>query len=109
MTKANPLRLNTINVKVSGYGDVNGHVYEQDGTTGIAGATVTMTGLDEFGVNHTYNFQTNGQGYYSGHIYAGSYNGSAAKDGYQTIDAPVQGNPIAINYSQDHQPDRLHA
>ncbi|KWW24247.1 MAG: hypothetical protein AUK64_2693, partial [bacterium P201] len=30
---------NTVNVKVSGYGDVNGHVYEQDGTTGIAGAT----------------------------------------------------------------------
>ena len=95
---------NTINVKVSGYGDVNGHVYEQDGTTGIAGATVTMTGLDEFGVNHTYNFQTNGQGYYSGHIYAGSYNGQAAKDGYQTIDAPVQGNPIAINYSQETSP-----
>ena len=95
---------NTINVKVSGYGDVNGHVYEQDGTTGIAGATVTMTGLDEFGVHHTYNFQTNGQGYYSGHIYAGSYNGQAAKDGYQTIDAPVQGNPIAINYSQETSP-----
>ena len=95
---------NTINVKVSGYGDVNGHVYEQDGATGIAGATVTMTGLDEFGVNHTYNFQTNGQGYYSGHIYAGSYNGQAAKDGYQTIDAPVQGNPIAINYSQETSP-----
>ena len=90
---------NTVNVKVSGYGDVNGHVYEQDGTTGVAGATVTMVGRDEFNVAHTYNFQTNGQGYYSGHIYAGSYNGQAAKDGYQTITEPVQGNPIAMVYN----------
>ena len=95
---------NTVNVKVSGYGDVNGHVYEQDGTTGIAGATVTMVGQDEFGVTHTYNFVTNGQGYYSGHIYAGSYNGQAACNGYQTIDAPVQGNPIAINYNETTSP-----
>jgi hypothetical protein len=95
---------NPVNVKVSGYGDVNGHVYEQDGTTGIAGATVTMTGLDEFNVSHTYNFQTNGQGYYSGHIYAGSYNGQAAKDGYQTIYEPVQGNPIALVYNQTTSP-----
>ena len=88
-----------VTVKVSGYGDVNGHVYEQDGTTGIAGATVTMVGLDEFNVSHTYNFTTNAQGYYSGHIYAGTYNGQAAKDGYQTITEPVQGNPIAMVYN----------
>ena len=95
---------NTVNVKVSGYGNVDGHVYEQDGTTGIAGATVTMVGLDEFNVSHTYNFQTNGQGYYSGHIYAGSYNGSAACNGYQTINEPVQGNPIAMVYNQTTSP-----
>ena len=95
---------NTVNVKVSGYGDVNGHVYEQDGETGIAGATVTMVGQDEFNVSHTYNFTTNAQGYYTGHIYAGSYNGSAAKDGYQTIYEPVQGNPIAIDYNATTSP-----
>ena len=95
---------NTVNVKVSGYGDVDGHVYEQDGTTGIAGATVTMVGHDEFNVSHTYNFTTNAQGYYTGHIYAGSYNGSAAKDGYQTIYEPVQGNPIAIDYNNTTSP-----
>ncbi len=93
-----------VTVKVSGYGNVDGHVYEQDGTTGIAGATVTMTGLDEFGVNHTYNFTTNAQGYYSGHIYAGSYEGQAAKEGYQTITQPVQGNPIAMVYNQTTSP-----
>ena len=93
-----------VTVKVSGYGNVNGHVYEQDGTTGIAGATVTMQGVDEFNVSHTYNFTTNNQGYYTGHIYAGSYDGQAAKDGYQTITEPVQGNPIAINYDQTTSP-----
>ena len=95
---------NTVNVKVSGYGDVNGHVYEQDGETGIAGATVTMVGQDEFGDNHTYNFTTNAQGYYSGAVYAGTYNGSAACNGYQTINEPVQGNPIGITYDQTTSP-----
>ena len=96
---------NTVNVKVSGYGDVNGHVYEQDGTTGIAGATVTMVGQDEFGVNHTYNFTTNAQGYYSGAVYAGpGYDGQAAKDGYQTAYEPVQGEPIVIVYDQTTSP-----
>ncbi|MDO5316884.1 MAG: choice-of-anchor J domain-containing protein, partial [bacterium] len=91
-------------VKVSGYGDVNGHVYEQDGTTGIAGATVTMVGQDEFGVSHTYTFQTNAQGYYSGSVYAGNYNGSASMEGYQTITEPVQGNPIEIIYNETTSP-----
>ena len=96
---------NTVNVKVSGYGDVNGHVYEQDGTTGIAGATVTMVGQDEFGVSHTYNFLTDGNGYYSGHIYAGAaYDGQAACNGYQTANAPVQGEPIVVNYNETASP-----
>ncbi len=96
---------NTVTVKVSGYGDVNGHVYEQDGTTGIAGATVTMVGQDEFGVNHTYNFTTNAQGYYTGHIYAGAaYDGQASKEGYQTAYVPVQGEPIVINYNETTSP-----
>ena len=95
---------NTVNVKVSGRGNVDGHVYEQDGTTGIANATVTMIGQDEFGDNHTYNFTTNGQGYYSGAVYAGTYNGQASCDGYQTIDEPIQGNPIDITYNQTTTP-----
>ena len=93
-----------VTVRVSGYGDVNGHVYEQDGETGIANATVTMVGQDEFGVSHTYNFTTNNEGYYTGHIYAGSYNGAATCTGYQPINAPVQGNPIAIAYNNTTTP-----
>ena len=94
-----------VTVKVSGYGNVDGHVYEQDGTTGIAGATVTMIGQDEFGVSHTYNFTTNAQGYYTGHIYAGpAYDGQAAKEGYQTAYVPVQGEPIVITYNETTSP-----
>ena len=95
---------NTVNVKVSGRGNVNGHVYEQDGTTGIAGATVTMVGTDEFGDSHTYTFTTDANGYYSGAVYAGSYNGQAACNGYQTIEEPVQGNPINITYNVTTSP-----
>ena len=95
---------NEVVVKVSGYGNVSGHVYEQDGTTGIANATVTMAGQDEFGDSHTYNFTTDASGYYIGTTYAGSYNGSAACNGYQSIDEPVQGNPIAITYGNTTNP-----
>ena len=93
-----------VTVKVSGRGNVDGHVYEQDGVTGIANATVTMVGNDEFGDSHTYTFQTNYQGYYSGAVYAGSYNGSASCNGYFTVTEPVQGNPIDITYNQTTSP-----
>ena len=95
---------NEVVVKVSGYGNVNGHVFREDGTTGIANATVTMTGTDEFNDPHTYLFTTNSQGYYSGHVYAGSFNGSATCFGYEDNDSPVQGNPIAIPYNQTVSP-----
>ena len=91
-------------VKVSGEGEVNGHVYEQDGTTGIAGATVTFNGTDEFGVTQTYTFITNAQGYYSGSMYVGSYNGQAGCEGYQTVTAPVQGNPVVIAHQTTTSP-----
>ncbi len=91
-------------VKVSGEGEVNGHVYEQDGETGIAGATVTFNGTDEFGVAQTYTFITDAQGYYSGSMYVGSYNGQAGCEGYQTVTAPVQGNPVVINYQETTSP-----
>ena len=75
---------NTVNVKVSGFGTVNGHVYEQDGTTGIADATVTIIGFDEFDDIQAFEFTTDANGYYSGNVYAGYWFGMAAKEGYQT-------------------------
>ena len=91
---------NTVSVQVSGYGFISGQVYGQDGVTGIADATVTLTGTDEFGGSHTYNFTTNSSGYYLQQFYVGSYNGQATRDGYQTTSAPVQGNPVVIQYNQ---------
>jgi hypothetical protein len=91
---------NTVTVQVSGRGYVNGHVFDEDGENGINNATVTFEGQDEFGVNHTYIFNTNAQGYYSGQVYAGSYSGSAACHGYQDSNAPAQGNPVPVGYNQ---------
>ena len=69
----------------SGYGIIGGHVYEQDGTTGIEGATVIIIGFDEFDELVDYEFTTNANGVYSGEIHAGYYFGIASKDGYQTV------------------------
>ena len=95
---------NTVTVKVSGYGQVAGHVYEQDGTIGIAGATVTVDGVDEFGDPHTYNFTTDANGYYEGTTYAGEYDAVATCPGYQPVSEPECGNPITITYDHTTQP-----
>ena len=70
-------------VYVSGMGSVNGHVYEQDGDTGIENATVTFVGYDEYGYYNTYSFITDAEGYYEGSLKAGSYNAMASCRGYQ--------------------------
>jgi len=90
-----------VTVQVSGYGNVSGYVYEQDGVTGIAGVTVSLTGSDEFGDSHTYNFTTNSNGYYYRPIYAGSYNGQASHDAL-SFD-PDNNTPIVIRYNQGTQ------
>ena len=74
---------NNAYVYVSGYGTVNGHVYEQDGDTGIENATVTFTGYDEYGYYNSYSFITDADGYYEGTLRAGSYNATASCGGYQ--------------------------
>lgn len=75
---------NTIAVYVSGNGSVAGHVYEQDGITGVEYATVTFSGNDEFGYYRTFDFTTGIDGYYTGSLKAGSYSARAARSGYQT-------------------------
>ena len=89
-------------VKVSGYSNatgINGHVWEQDGTTGIAGATVTVTGIDEFNDPHVYTFTTNAQGYYNGQVYAGTYtNAVASMEGYQDV-TTVHELPFVVGYN----------
>ena len=90
---------NTVNVLVSGFGTVNGHVYEQDGTTGIAGATVTIVGFDEFDDIQAFEFTTDANGYYNGNVYAGYFFGMAEKEGYQTA---VDNTGFELEYQGTH-------
>ena len=90
-------------LKVSGNGTMTGHVYEQDGTTGIAGATVTFTGVNEFGEPETYTATTNASGVYTvvTHVNgANSYMASAQCNGYNNDMpvAPIQPNPRTVAY-----------
>lgn len=73
---------------VSGYGTVEGHVYEQDGTTPISGVSVMMYGYDVFDEYFWREFVTDEEGFYSGLVPV-SFNscaGHAWKVGYQAAD-----------------------
>ena len=74
---------NNVYIFVSGMGNVEGHVYEQDSITGVENATVTFTGYDEFGYYHTFAFTTDADGFYEGSLWAGSYQATASCIGYQ--------------------------
>lgn len=92
---------NTRNVRVSGYGSVSGHVYEQDGSTPIRNAKVVFSGQDEFNNYRSLSFNTDSTGYYNGTLYVGTYNGMASSSGYQSEYNP---DVIAIVYN-NHIPD----
>lgn len=86
-------RSNIEKVYVSGYANyVYGYVYEIDYATPIAGATVELTCIDEFDIEHTYVLTTDVDGlfeYYTNVeeenvLYAGAYTMAVAKEGYQT-------------------------
>ena len=97
---------NTYILKVSGNGTLTGHVYEQDGTTGIADATVTINGQNEFGEPESYTATTNASGVYTITAHAsktGSYIAQAAKDGYQGPVDPIEGNPRPVVYNATRQ------
>ena len=68
---------------VSGYGNVEGAVYEQDDVTTIAGATVYLEGTDVFGRSVNYEFTTNEEGFFNGPVAIAQYYGYAYKEGYQ--------------------------
>ncbi|MBR1513655.1 MAG: hypothetical protein IJ622_05110, partial [Bacteroidales bacterium] len=93
---------NEVVVKVSGYSNatgINGYVWEQDGTTGIQGALVTINGTDEFGNAHTYTATSGANGYYNVRVYAGEYtNAVATLDGYQTT-TTVHPLPFTVAYN----------
>ena len=70
-------------VKMTGNGTVSGTVYEQDETTVIPGATVSLRGRDEYNLPQEFTFTTAEDGTYTGELYAGTYTAYASKDGYQ--------------------------
>lgn len=87
---------NTRNVRVSGYGSVSGHVYEQDGVTPISNANVTFAGRDEFNNSRTLTFVTDSTGFYNGIVYVGNFTCQASYTGYQSKAYP---GTIAIVYN----------
>jgi len=80
---------NIIGIYVNAFGTVEGHVFEQDGITGIANANVTMFGYDYWGFYQNYSFVTDENGYFNGEIplandwYEGGYHAIANAVGYQ--------------------------
>lgn len=68
---------------VSGNGNVTGYVYEQDGVTPIAGATVVFEGEDVYGLTVGDQFTTDDEGAFLGSLPVGQYTGYANKEGYQ--------------------------
>lgn len=78
--------LRSTQVYVSGYGVVDGHVYEQDGETPIAGVNVYFYGYDDFGVNRTFNAVTDEEGHYNIDLMSGVYETYwTVKSGYQSV------------------------
>ena len=74
---------NEVDIYVMTETDVEGHVYEQDGETGIAEASVTVYGYDDFGFYHEYYFTTDEDGSFNGNMALGYYYAYANADGYQ--------------------------
>ena len=71
-------------VYMTGYANVSGTVFEQDGETIVAGASVELRGTDEYGVEQGFVTTTNDAGIYTVEVLAGTaYRAYAYKDGYQ--------------------------
>ena len=75
---------NTVNALMTGMGTVEGYTYEIDGVTPIAGVEVVLTGLDEYNKTTTVNLVSDENGFYSSEVLAGTYNGVATKEAYQS-------------------------
>lgn len=86
-------------IYVSGFGNIAGYVYEQDGETPIEGARVEFQGTNDFGQAYGYGVYTNEEGYYNAQLVAGYYdNIYAAKAGYQTA---YQTEEYALAYQEE--------
>jgi hypothetical protein len=76
----------TFNAQVTGEGTLNGNVSDLNTGDDIAGATITMTGVDEFGENQQYSTTTDATGNYTAEVFAGTYDITVAADGYNNAE-----------------------
>ena len=80
----------SVTVYVSGMGNFSGIVYEPDGTTPMAEATVTLTGKDEHGTDRSYEYVTTAEGAFGeDDMYAGTYTLKVVKDNYKEYSEEV--------------------
>ncbi|MBG0782686.1 MAG: carboxypeptidase regulatory-like domain-containing protein, partial [Bacteroidales bacterium] len=80
-------------VQVTGEGTLNGNVSSLVPVAPVSGATVTMTGVDEFGEDQSYTTTTDASGNYTADVYAGTYDIRVSAEGF--INAEVTGVALA--------------
>lgn len=69
---------------MTGFGSVNGYVYDTDTLHPIANATMVVVGSDEYGAIQQYEFLTDETGFYEGEVLAGLYAVGILTEGYET-------------------------
>jgi len=79
-----------VTVFVSGNGTVSGRIIEEDGTTGIAGATVSLDGTNEYFEQKTMTVVSEADGTYEFEVNAGTYNATVSKFGYISTSYSVE-------------------
>ncbi len=68
---------------MTGFGSVNGYVYDTDTLHPIANATMVVVGIDEYGAIQQYEFLTDETGFYEGEVLAGLYAVGILTEGYE--------------------------
>jgi len=87
-----------ITVYMTGYANVNGHVWEVDSITPVYNVAIQFRGTDEYGHEQVIELEnhTNPSGYYEGQILAGSFVAFGNKEAY----AESAGQPFTIAYDE---------
>lgn len=87
---------NDVLIFVTGSVTVEGHVYEQDGSTPIENASIRFNGYDDLGTHKDVTFVTDAEGHFTGELHAGTYSVSASCTYYQSSYL----NDFSIAYSE---------
>ena len=92
---------NTVRVKMTGTGTVNGHVWEIDSITPVYNVAIQFRGHDEYGHEQVIDLaeHTNPSGYYEGEVLAGTFTAYGIKDGY--VESPSEAITLAYGATVD--------